>query len=105
MATFTTNFGTNVNGVSVQTGGMVVGVAVRGDRAKKPHALGKWLIPSHRPSAAAATCAAAPLPPAGPQAAAQWMSCSAERSMSRRSSGPAYELPGLAWAALVLTRA
>jgi hypothetical protein len=101
MATFTTNFGTNVNGVSVQTGGMVVDVAVRGDRAIKRH-LGKRLIPSHRPSAAA-PCAAL-LPAAGLWSERQWMSHSAERSMSRRNSGPAYELPSTAWAALVLAR-
>jgi hypothetical protein len=102
MATFTTNFGTNVNGVSVQTGGMVVDVAVRGDRAIKRH-LGKRLIPSHRPSAAA-PCAA-PLAATGQWSERQWMSRSVERSMSRRNSGPAYELPSTAWAALVLARA
>ena len=100
MATFTTNVGTNVNGVSVQTGGMVVDVAARGDRAIKRH-LGKRLIPSHRPSAAA-PCAA-PLPTAGLWSERQWMSASAERSMSRRYSGPAIELPSAAWAALVLS--
>lgn len=101
MATFTTNFGTNVNGVSVQTGGMVVDVAVRGDRAINKRHLGKRLTPSHRPSAAA-PCAA-PLPTAGLWSERQWMSPSAERSMSRRYAGPAIELPSAAWAALVLS--
>jgi len=90
----TTNCVAFTNVVSVIHGGMVVDVAAtRGDRGLK-HGLGKQLMLSHRPT-----------PPMAAPAAASRTWRSVERSSSRRLQQPAYELPGAAWAALVLARA
>ncbi|MBX3442945.1 MAG: hypothetical protein KF774_11105 [Planctomyces sp.] len=103
MDTVTTICGTNVNGVSVQTGGMVVGVAVRGDRALVRDFGKRHLQPSHRSSsllrsyAVSATAAVEP--------AQRLRGPSIDLSMPRRSPAPTLELPPAAWAALVLARA